>query len=313
MHSKRDHGGGIDAAMAQYGGARAQWLDLSTGINPAPYPLPAFSAESWGALPDRNQFHQLETAARKFWNVPKEAAVIAAPGASSLIARIPHLDVPKGCVRLIRETYNEHAAAFRSAGWNVDIKGEDASVTVHPNNPTASFTSANALPDTPLTVIDESFCDIAPDRSLIARSTVPGTIVLKSFGKFWGLAGLRLGFAIGDPTLISQLRETLGPWQISGPALTTGIAALADHDWARNTRDRLATDAARMDDLLLRSGAKILDGTTLFQLYQVDNALKWQDKLAQRYVLSRTFPYSETYLRLGLPPSNRWKQLEDAL
>lgn len=313
MNSKRDHGGGIDAAIAQYGGSRDKWLDLSTGINPTPYPLPAFSAESWGALPDRDQFDQLETAARKFWNVPKEAAIIAAPGASSLIARIPHLDVPKGSVHLIQETYNEHAAAFRAAGWDVDPNGGDAFVTVHPNNPTARFASTSDFPNTLLTVIDESFCDVAPSRSLISRSTVPGTIILKSFGKFWGLAGMRLGFAIGDPKLIAQLRETLGPWQVSGPAITTGIAALSDPDWARNTRNHLARDAGRMDDLLLESGAKKLGGTTLFQLYHVDNAQKWQDKLAKGHVLSRVFPYSEHYLRLGLPAANRWQQLEGAL
>lgn len=313
MHSKRDHGGGIDAAMAQYGGSRAQWLDLSTGINPVPFPLPDFSPMSWETLPDRNQFRNLEAAARKFWNVPESADILAAPGASALIARIPHLDVAKGVASVIQETYNEHAAAFRSAGWEVDPTGRDAYVTVHPNNPTAEFTEARNLPQSPLTIIDESFCDVAPDRSLMTRATLPGTIILKSFGKFWGLAGMRLGFAIGDPALIAQLRKTLGPWQVSGPAITTGIAALSDPEWAKTTRQRLASDAARLDGLLQKSGAKKLAGTTLFQLYHVDDAKRWQDKLARGQVLSRIFPYSENYFRLGLPAPDRWQQLEDAL
>lgn len=313
MTQKRDHGGGIDAAIAQYGGARSEWLDLSTGINPNPFPLPPFTSENWGSLPDVKLFKDLEVAARRFWNIPKEAAVLAVPGASSAIARIPNLSTTKGSVRIVTETYNEHASAFRTAGWQVSARGQDASVTVHPNNPTAEFVSAPNIPKTPLTIIDESFCDIAPDHSHIEMARNAGTIILKSFGKFWGLAGLRLGFAIGDPTLIHELRETIGPWQVSGPALVTGITALNDFEWAQNTRENLKQDAQRMDALLTRAGAKIVGGSTLFQLYSVDNAQAWQDKLAKGKVLSRVFPYSQNWLRLGLPHPDRWDQLEGVL
>ncbi|MEH6833333.1 MULTISPECIES: threonine-phosphate decarboxylase [Falsihalocynthiibacter] len=311
MKTQRDHGGGIDAAMEQFGGTRGDWLDLSTGINPVPFPLPSFPANAWMSLPDHSAFAALEKAARAFWNVPDSAAVLAAPGASALIARIPHLSVKKGAVRIIQKTYNEHAAAFRTAGWNIEEDGIDASVTVHPNNPTGAFTAS--LPHTPLTIIDESFCDVAPAQSHIAKACEPGTLILKSFGKFWGLAGLRLGFVIGDPGLINELRETLGPWQISGPAITTGIAALADFDWAEKTRSRLAQDAGRMNALLQTAGAESVAGTTLFQLYHVGDAQKWFEKLAHNHVLSRIFPYSNHWLRLGMPAPNQWDQLESAL
>ncbi|WP_380054796.1 aminotransferase class I/II-fold pyridoxal phosphate-dependent enzyme [Falsihalocynthiibacter sp. SS001] len=313
MTPLRDHGGGIDAAIAQFGGTRDEWLDLSTGINPMPYTLPTFSQMDWATLPDKEQFKRLEHAARAFWNIPPEAAVLAGPGASAFIARIPHLSVTRGAVHIIDETYNEHAAAFRAAGWCVELGGKNASVTVHPNNPTASFVTESDIPQTPLTIIDESFCDIAPDQSHIAKAAEAGTIILKSFGKFWGLAGLRLGFAIGDPALIAELRETLGPWQVSGPALATGIAALSDHNWAQETRARLRLDAQRMDDLMAAAGAKPKAGTTLFQIYEVDNAQQWQERFASHKILTRIFPYSDKWLRLGLPASDRWPQLEAAL
>lgn len=314
MTETRDHGGGLDAAIAQYGGKRADWLDLSTGINPHPYPLGEIDAEAWTALPDKGAFARLESAARAFWNVPEGAGVLAAPGASALIARIPTL-LPVGQAEIPTPTYNEHAAAFEANSWDIseDMAGHgQAQVLVHPNNPDGRFWLD---PDwsRPLTVIDESFCDVTPDMTHVGRATEPGTLILKSFGKFWGLAGLRLGFAIGDPALIAKLREAVGPWQVSGPALVIGARALEDLDWASSTRQRLAVDTARMDGTMMYHGAKLIGGTTLFRLYEVDDAAVWQDKLARGHVWSRVFPYSKTWLRLGLPPAGTWAQLEAAL
>ncbi|SMY06506.1 threonine-phosphate decarboxylase [Flavimaricola marinus] len=311
MTSGRDHGGGTDAAIARFGGARSGWLDLSTGINPVPYPTGQISANAWNALPDSGAFSALETAARAFWNVPAEAAVLAAPGASALIARIPSLMALTG-VHIAQPTYNEHAAAFAAHGVALAEDG-DAQVVVHPNNPTGRIWQANELRPARLTVIDESFCDVTPDASLIHLATRPGTIVLKSFGKFWGLAGLRLGFAIGDPALIGQLGEALGPWQISGPALEIGAKALTDTAWASETRKRTAQDAERLDSLISQHGGTALGGTSLFRLYEVDSATRWQDHLAQSHVWSRIFPYSDTWLRLGLPGPDGWTHLETAL
>jgi cobalamin biosynthetic protein CobC len=142
----------------------------------------------------------------------------------------------------------------------------------------------------------------------------PGVIVLKSFGKFWGLAGLRLGFAIARPETIDRLAEMIGPWAVSGPGLVTGAAALRDRDWAETTRARLARDADRLDSLMTRAGARVAGGTTLFRLYDVDEAAAWQDRLAQHHIWSRIFPYSDRWLRLGLPgPDAHWAQLEEAL
>ena len=311
MSGKRDHGGGLDAAIAQYGGTRFDWLDLSTGINPEPYPLPMLPPDAWTALPDQAAFQRLYGLARRFWNVPEGAAMIGATGASAIIAALPRV-IPAAKVCIPGPTYNEHGAAFQASGWTLGQDPSHAIVAVHPNNPDGRLWGADEL-DAPFVVIDESFCDVCPEQSLIHLAARPGTVVLKSFGKFWGLAGLRLGFVIGDPEIITKLSDLLGPWQISGPALSIGAEALSDPFWADSTRKRLAKDAARLDSLMTGSGADLLGGTDLFRLYRVKDALAAQDRLAQHHIWSRVFPYASDWLRLGLPPTHGWAQLEAAL
>ena len=313
-----DHGGGVDAAAARHGGVRADWLDLSTGINPCPWPLPPLPADAWTALPDHAATAALADAARAFWQVPPGAAVLAAPGASSLIARLPMLAAPAK-VAIPAPTYNEHARAFAQCGWGVVQDGPVAArVVVNPNNPDGrrwSMAQAVAgLAPGGLLVIDESFADTCPEASLIADADQPGTVVLKSFGKFWGLAGLRLGFAIGDPALIARLSDMLGPWPVSGPALAIGTVALRDTAWTVATRTRLASDAQRLDALVAARGATPLGGTDLFRLYDTPDASHWQDRFAARQIWTRVFPYNPRWLRLGLPGTPKsWARLEDAL
>ncbi|WP_298849535.1 threonine-phosphate decarboxylase [uncultured Ruegeria sp.] len=308
----RDHGGGLDRAIVKYGGQRADWIDLSTGINPHPYPVSGLTAADWAELPDHGAFERLSNAARRFWNVPDGAAILPAPGASAIIARIPALTTT-GTVQITPPTYNEHAAAFSAQGWNVQPEGpSDAGVIVHPNNPDGRIWQESDISG-PLTVIDESFCDVMPEASLIHLADRPSVIMLKSFGKFWGLAGMRLGFAIGKSDLINRLNDLTGPWAVSGPALRVGTQALSDNGWADATRARLADEAARLDSLVTERGAELVGGTSLFRLYQVNNAASWQDRLAQSHIWSRIFPYSTTYLRLGLPPADGWDRLRAAL
>ena len=318
--ASRDHGGGLDAAIAQYGGKRAEWLDLSTGINPRAYPLPEVPASAYTALPDRAAEAALEAAARDFWMVPAGAAVLAAPGASALIANIPRL-APQARVRVVERTYNEHEASFSNAGWQV-LRGDpeagpraEARVVVHPNNPTGlMWSGADEAPGRGLLVIDESFCDLVLGTTHVrGRATEKGVVILKSLGKFWGLPGLRLGFAIGDPELIGRLREMLGPWPVSGPALHIGRAALQDMAWANEMRQIMHVEVARMDATVQMRGAELVGGTALYRLYEVGDAAAWQAKLARRKVWSRIFPYAPGWLRLGLPPVGRWDQLEAAL
>jgi cobalamin biosynthetic protein CobC len=309
---RADHGGGIDAARACWGGGRAEWIDLSTGINPHPYPIPPLSAADWAALPDDAAEAALREAARRFWSVPEGAAILAAPGTSALIARLPAL-AKAGTVRIPGPTYNEHARAFAAQGWVLADGPADALVLVNPNNPDGrTWQSEDA--ESRVVILDESFADLDPATSLIHLAARPGTIVLKGLGKFWGLAGLRLGFAIGDPVLIDRLAALMGPWPVSGPALSIGAAALADTAWAALTRARLSAEATRLDSLLMAAGATPVGGTALFRLVSVPDAAQWRATLARHRIWTRLFPYSPRWLRFGLPASDSdWARLATAL
>jgi cobalamin biosynthetic protein CobC len=312
--NKRDHGGGLDAAIAKYGGEKSDWLDLSTGINPIPFPLPELPMYAWTALPDQAAQIQLLNAARAFWNVPDGAEIVAASGVSTLISMLPNCAKPGG-FHIQKPTYNEHEAAFRSAGFDL-VKGARSQIYVHPNNPTGAFSDRQHVlaAHKDLTIIDESFCDATLDKSLIDLTCNDGFVVLKGLGKFWGLAGVRLGFAIAAPKLAAQIRDRIGPWAVSGPAQVIGAAALADLKWAEKTRVKNISEAVRLDKLLTQFGGKYAGGTDLFRLYDCDNAQAVFNLLAEHKILCRIFPYSDRWVRLGLPGTeDRWAQLEHAL
>ena len=313
---KRDHGGNLDAARQAWGGERQDWIDLSTGINPIPYPVPHLNAELWTALPDETALANLIAAGKRFWNVPNNQSLIAAPGASALIAALPGLR-EAGRVAIDSPTYNEHAGSFLAHGWDV-VSSEDsaeARVIVHPNNPDGKIFQGDALDRYQFVIIDESFADPNPELTLSALAHHPGVIILKSFGKFWGLAGLRLGFAIGHPDTIEAIRARLGPWSVSGPALDIGTRALLDSAWAKKTRQRLITDANRLDRLVLQSGhTHLVGGSPLFRLYETSNAEAAQNAFANKKIWTRRFPYSDTWLRLGLPGSaDAWERVAEAV
>lgn len=311
---KPDHGGGVDAAIAHYGGARKDWLDLSTGINPNPYPLPDIPLHYWHDLPDEAPNQLLLASARDFWNVPKGADIVPASGVSSIIAMLPHL-TDQSQVSIISPTYNEYANSFigytRESSETAPVQ-----IRVHPNNPDGRLFTLAEIEDQhdQLTIIDESFCDVCPENSLIDLAERPNHIILKGTGKFWGLAGLRLGFAIASPDLTQKIAQHLGPWNISGPAQFIGQKAISDHNWIANTRVTLASMAKDLRDVLAQNGLSPLGGTDLFQLAETPSAKALHDHLCQNHILSRIFPYSEKWIRLGLPANaSELTRLNDAL
>ena len=308
-----DHGGNLDAACKVHGGAREDWIDLSTGINPVSYPLPRVSPAAWTQLPDARALSGLCDAARTFWSVPDAFDIIPTHGASATIAALPH--VLNGTRASIEgPTYNEHERSFAAAGWDTSAiaRADSVRVLVHPNNPDGRLWSQADLTDQPI-IIDESFADCRSEYSLLPFLDPNKHILLKSFGKFWGLAGLRLGFVIAGPDIARRLRQLLGPWAVSGPALDIGALALRDTEWARATRTRLAEDAQHLDALAVRRGFSVMGGTTLFRLYSCADARAAQDALAQHKVWTRVFPYSDTWIRLGLPAPEHWPRVEAAL
>ncbi len=317
--SARDHGGNLAEAMSRFGSDPSAWLDLSTGINPNAYPIGNVSSASWTRLPDCDAISNLLVTARRSYEVPEEAKVVAAPGCSALIRIMPRL-VHAANVAIPGPTYNEHAAAFASEGWEVTENprpGVTAAVIVNPNNPDGRRWAQNELQiladALDLLVVDESFMDPTPDGSLIPLSGRDNVVILRSFGKFYGLAGLRLGFAITGPATAARLAETLGPWAISGPALEIGTQALADTAWAGQTRHETAKAADRLVEIASTAGWRPVGGTALFQTFETPDAEAAQMTLASHRIWSRIFPYSATWVRLGLPGTpEEWSRLETA-
>lgn len=308
------HGGGLDAAIARYGGHREDWIDLSTGINPRAWPVQALSRECWTSLPDKVASDRLIEAARRHWKLPRHSDVVLAPGVSSLIATLPFIKQP-GTVTIRQPTYGEFAFAFASAGWTC-CKNGDAQVVVHPNNPDGQLSDRETIlaRHHRLTIIDESFCDTDPELSHAELASHEGVIVLKGIGKFWGLAGVRLGFAVCTGHLAIQLRNLLGPWPVSGSALQIGLGSLSDGNWIADTRKRLRRDAARLDALLVRNGFHPEGGTDLFRLHRVPNSATVHESLARRRILVRAFDHYGTWIRFGLPGSeDEWTRLEKAV
>ncbi|MFV0385275.1 threonine-phosphate decarboxylase CobD [Paracoccus sp. (in: a-proteobacteria)] len=314
----RDHGGNIDRARARFGGD--DWIDLSTGINRVPWPVPDLPAHVWTDLPTRTARDALIRAAAGAFG--GDAPCIPLAGAQQAIQLVPRL-AKQTRARVLGPTYNEHAASLRTSGWVVDqvgtladLAGADLAVVVNPNNPDGQRHPPAALRDLAaqvgLLVVDESFADAHPDLSLLPD---PGpALVLRSFGKFWGLAGLRLGFAFGPAPLIDRLAEMAGPWPVSGAAIHIGTLALTDRDWARATIARLTGEAARLDGLAADAGWRLVGGTGLFRCYETPDAEAAQDHLARARIWSRIFPYSRNWLRLGLPGSaEEWQRLAAAM
>lgn len=310
----RDHGGGLDDAIRQFGGHRQNWLDLSTGINPNPYQIPDIPEHFWHVLPDARSQAELLMAARTFWGVPDDAKIIPASGVSTIIALLPSLgDFSQ--VSILNPTYNEFSASFTGHEYTLN-KTAPVQIRVHPNNPDGRIFSRTEIETQhdQLTIIDESFCDVCPEKTLIELAAKPDHILLKGTGKFWGLAGLRLGFAIALPELADKISQRLGPWSISGPAQFIGQKALTDQHWANNTRTQLADMAQQLDNALLKNKLNIIGGTNLFRLAHTNDAKSLHKHLCQHHILTRIFPYSDKWVRFGLPANDAdLTRLNDAL
>lgn len=318
----REHGGNLDLAKQRFGGRAEDWIDLSTGINRLPYPIGEVSSRAWNALPSRAEIETLHQAARRAYRT--RAAVVAMGGAQAAIQLLPQL-MPRGRARILAPTYNEYAGVLTAAGWDVQEVGEldalagaDLAVIVNPNNPDGRcFAPKDLLPLLPRVgrlVIDESFADAVPQLSLAPEADRPGLLVLRSFGKFYGLAGLRLGFAIGNAADVAKLATASGPWPVSGAAIAIGCRALHDDAWAKDTSERLARDCIRLDDMARAQGWTLVGGTPLFRLYETADAIAAQERLARGQIWSRVFAQQPTWLRLGLPGGeSEWARLTEVL
>jgi len=314
------HGGMIAAAHALFPDAPLPFVDLSTGINPVAYPLAALSPDAFTRLPDAADEAALRRVAAVAYGVSDPGMVVAAPGTQILISLLPHLLGGLGRrVAILSPTYGEHEAAWAAAGYHVtttsdpaDLAGADVAVLCNPNNPDGRVIDPQSLlPHRGLLIVDEAFADLEPPGFSAAGLLPRGDLlVLRSFGKWTGLAGVRLGFALAEPRLAARLRAALGPWAVSGPALAAGLQALADADWRAASIARLDADCARLDDLLQRAGMQRVGGTRLFRLYEGEASAMFQ-RLGRAGILVRRFGFQPRLLRFGLPGSaEAWRRLE---
>ena len=324
-----EHGGALDRAIAVHGGKRSEWLDLSTGINPVPFPLPDFGPEVWARLPDEGLHRAAIDGARQFYRLPERAGVVAAPGTQSLIQVLPQLRAA-GEVAIVSPTYAEHAVSFSRCGWRVreiadlaDLPDNaTAAVLVNPNNPDGRIAEPAAIIAAHerlrarggMLIVDEAFADMTPEASAAEYAAGAGLVLLKSFGKFFGLAGLRLGFAVAHREDAAWLEERLGPWAASGPALAIAAHAFADHDGIRRMRERLRHQRELLASALRAAELREIGGTTLFALTEHKAAGLIHETLCRHAVLVRRFDYAPTWLRFGLPSGEAEAiRLEEAL
>lgn len=322
------HGGRLDAARRLFANAPEPWIDLSTGVNPRAYPAQTWPDSALTRLPDENAFKTLEAAARVAYRPPPDAQVVSGAGVQTFIQIMPRAFTARR-VAILGFTYAEHAACWRDAGaqiTNVDTIEElseaDVAVIVNPNNPDGRLIPVPELSTLAqkmarrgaLVVVDESFMDFMPQHSFAASTALDGVIVLRSFGKTYGLPGLRLGFALCALGPAKRLRSLLGPWAVCGPALAIGAQALQDRDWLATAALCQQRDAMRLDDLLQKAGFDIVGGCGLFRLAYHRDARTRFLSLCQHGVLTRDFAERPAWLRFGLPGNeDEWSRLAAAL
>jgi cobalamin biosynthetic protein CobC len=314
------HGGDLGEVRRRHPDAPQPWIDLSTGINPLPYRVPDLPADSWSRLPSHDADQALIAAAARRYRCEANQ-LVAAPGTQALIQVLPRL-VARSRVAIVGPTYAEHQLNWRRHGHDVAVvKGLEATdadvvVVVNPDNPTGRLMPTQTLRGIAarLLVVDEAFIDLLPNEASLGADLPDNAIVLRSFGKVYGLAGLRLGFAIAGVPLAQRLREELGPWAVSGPALSIGATALADDAWLQETATRLAGDVHKLDALLVSAGFTVLGGTPLFRLASHPEAPEKVDDLARQGIHVRAFGHQPAWLRFGLPGGDEeFRRLSAAL
>jgi cobalamin biosynthetic protein CobC len=320
-----EHGGNLRDAAKRFGRDLADWTDLSTGLNPHGYPAPQVGAQAWHRLPEPDP--RLLASARAYYGAP---SLLAVAGTQAAIQALPQLRAPSRVV-VAAPSYAEHAHHWAMHGHAMrqvpyaDLEAAldtcDVMVVCNPNNPTGAIVApeqllawADALAARGgLLVVDEAFADTDPALSIAAHSGKHGLVVLRSIGKFFGLAGVRVGFVAAEPVLLGRLADMLGPWTISGPAQEISIAALADKAWQSSTQTELDAAGKRLR-LLLHQHGIASQGTALFQWWAEPRAEDFWQHMAERGIWVRLFTQAARGIRLGLPPDEAsWRLLDAAL
>jgi cobalamin biosynthetic protein CobC len=317
-----EHGGRLAAAAREHGIPLERWIDLSTGIHPVGYPVPPVPVNCWLRLPEDED--GLQASAAAYYGT---SLLLPCAGSQAAIQALPMLRA-RSRVGILSPTYAEHAHAWQQAGHEVNPlesftpeTGLDVLVLANPNNPTGRIVDTTTLLQWHAKlaarggwlVVDEAFMDATPEYSLAAHAGLPGLIVLRSLGKFFGLAGVRSGFVLAWEELLQQLQEKLGPWSVAHPTRWVAQQALANRTWQAEQRLWLTEQSQRLDDLLTRHGLPPSGGTGLFQWVETPDAADIHLRLARLGILTRLFAHPSS-LRFGLPADERsWTKLDFVL
>ena len=318
------HGGRLLSAVNKYSIKKSDWLDLSTGINPCGWPVPEMPANVFQRLPETND--GLELAAAEYY---QNTSLLPIAGSQAAIQLLPELR-DKIRVLLPRLGYREHEYHWRQQGHDIrlyktaDLKKElqdtDVLVVINPNNPTGECIGTEQLLEWHQQlvskggwlIVDEAFMDARCENSLVSYGGCKGLIILRSVGKFFGLAGIRSGFVFAEDRLLSQMEEALGTWSVSSVARYITKLALSDKRWQEQTKIRLRSESEKLQVCLQASFRQQPEGCDLFQTLMLPQASDVYKQLAQQGVLVRLLD-NEQGLRFGLPLPSQWPKLEQVL
>ena len=315
------HGGDIDLAIKKYGGQRADWIDLSTGINRTSYPWQESVKVELRDLPSSKLLMGLEKAASRAYKVAEGTDTAAVQGAQQIISLLPICLKNYNSVAILGPTYNEYEKAFKSSGIKAvtvsevsKLSSSDIAIIVNPNNPTGKVIAEEILDDLSkkvrILIIDESFKMFSSRRI----QKFDNVIQINSLGKFFGLAGVRLGFVSGPSGFIKSVRGMLGPWPVSSVAAEIGIIALNDKAWISEMEKILLERSNVLHKACSTKNWKLVGKTNLFHTYATSNCVEVEEQFAAHYIWIRTFDYSKSWVRLGIPTSKyEWARVRQAL
>lgn len=305
------HGGQLAQACARFGGAPEDWLDLSTGINTNGWTPPADLAVAWQRLPEPDALEALEAAAARHFGCDA-AMCVAVPGSETALRLLAHLIGLPGLHSA--PCYATYRAAFGCSHDLAELTAlptrATALVVGNPNNPDGTLQSRASLMAMldhqerygGWLIVDEAFADCDPTLSIAdTLQEERRLIILRSLGKFFGLAGLRLGFVIAPPGMVNALRAILGDWPLHSGALILGRAAYADHAWIAQTRNALPLRSSRLDQVLIGHDLAPLGQCPLFRLIDTTAAPALFERLAGQRILTRPFADWPHLLRIGVP------------
>ncbi len=322
------HGGRLNKAVKKYNIPLNNWIDCSTGINPELWPIPEIPSAAYNRLPEDDD--DLHMVAKQYYQAQ---SLLAIPGSQSVIQLLPYLR-STGKVAAPQTGYAEHAYAWRQAGHCVDLVVNDVAhinknlhhydvlIIINPNNPTGEIFSPEQLLNwhcqlhkkNGWLIVDEAFIDTFSQQSIARFAHLPGLIVLRSLGKFFGLAGIRSGFVIAEEPLIQRINEKLGPWTIAGPSRFIASSALQDISWQQSNIQNLKQQSLKLTYLIEKKIKPLfprstLNGTDLFQTLFCDNAEELYEIMAKQGLLTRLLD-NRKGVRFGLPKFSQWQQFE---